>query len=35
MIHPVPRVDHNEPIFAAGVAILVALLLITTALFTK
>jgi hypothetical protein len=35
MIHPVPRVDHHEPIFAAGVAILVALLLIATALLTK
>jgi hypothetical protein len=35
MIHPLPRVDRHEPLFAVCVTILVALLVAATALLTK
>jgi hypothetical protein len=35
MIHPLPRVDRHEPLFAACVTILVALLLVAAALLAK
>jgi hypothetical protein len=35
MIHPVPRVDRHEPLFAVCVSILVAALLAATALLAR